>query len=81
MAIVVPQVNLFRPANNGTGKRIWFIYADTGPTMDDRYECTPSGAVKRYATYEQAQAAADRRNRTTLDTAIRELTELRATLG
>jgi hypothetical protein len=48
----------WRPANNGAGKRIWFLYRDA-PKVGDRYHLNSNGQLVRYASMQGAQRAAD----------------------
>ena len=57
----------WRPANNGSGKMIWFLIRGYGTDSDlvplrVRYHYSPAGQLVRYATVETAQAAADKLN-------------------
>lgn len=57
----------WRPANNGTGRRIWFLTRGYGTESDsvplaDRYHYNAAGHAIRYASVETAQAAADKLN-------------------
>jgi hypothetical protein len=57
----------WRPANNGTGKRIWFLLRDGCETdqsipLADRYHYGRNGNLVRYASQATAQRAADRLN-------------------
>lgn len=47
---------LWQAANNGTGKRIWFIHLDGVPAEDSR------GRYRRFATQEAATLAAEELN-------------------
>ena len=52
----------WQPANNGTGKRIWFLYR-YADNIRDRYRYAKDGwRLVRYASFEAAQRAADRLN-------------------
>jgi hypothetical protein len=62
-----PQLPPWRPANNGSGKRIWFLcrysgWDDESVPLADRYRFGANGTLIRYASYESAQRAADRLN-------------------
>jgi hypothetical protein len=54
-------VGRWRPANNGTGKRIWFVYRDH-PEVSERYRWSSNGRLIRYGSMQAAQRAADRLN-------------------
>ena len=63
-----PPLPAWRPANNGSGKRIWFLtrYSgndDTSVPLADRYHYGANGNLVRYASYEAAQRAADKLNK------------------
>lgn len=51
----------WHPANNGAGKRIWFLYRDAD-AVSDRYHYASNGRLVRYATHESAKRAAERLN-------------------
>jgi hypothetical protein len=51
----------WRPANNGTGARIWFIYREV-PAVHDRYGWDKRGRLRRFATYQAAERAATKAN-------------------
>jgi hypothetical protein len=54
------------PGVNGTSKRPWFLirgHSDLVP-LRSRYHTGPSGKLVRFASYETAQRAADRLNKT-----------------
>lgn len=51
----------WRPANNGTGKRIWFLYREH-PELLKRYQWSKNDRLIRYASMKTAQRAADRLN-------------------
>lgn len=53
----------WQPANNGTGKRIWFLYRDDITPIEDRYHHSANGALIRYASMANAQKAADKLNK------------------
>jgi hypothetical protein len=55
------------PANNGAGKRIWFLARGHGAEFDRvpveaRYHCGADGSLVRYASMASAQRAADTLN-------------------
>lgn len=57
----------WRPANNGAGKRTWFLVRGYGSESDripisERYYYNKRDDLIRYATMESAQKAADRLN-------------------
>lgn len=55
----------WRPANNGTGKRIWFLVRGDGDPrvpLKDRYHFGAGGNLVRYASVDSAQRAADKLN-------------------
>jgi hypothetical protein len=59
--VITPHTEVataWRPANNGAGRRIWFVYRDA-PKVEDRYHLSGSGQLVRYASIESAQRAAD----------------------
>lgn len=58
----------WEPANNGTGKRIWFLIRGRGLESDrvpinDRYHTDVKGDLIRYKSSETAQKAADKLNK------------------
>jgi hypothetical protein len=54
----------WQPANNGAGKRRWFlIREDENLPVSERYYYDAGGKLARYASCEAAQAAADKLNR------------------
>lgn len=55
----------WRPANNGTGKRMWFlIAADESLPVAERYLFDRRGRLIRYSSYAGAARAAERRRTT-----------------
>jgi hypothetical protein len=73
-APVAAELPAWRPANNGTSARRWFLcrYSgndDMSVPLEDRYRFNASGCLVRYGSYEAAQRAADKLN-------ARELTEV-----
>lgn len=54
---------MWRPANNGSGKRIWFLVRGESVPLDQRYYYGKDERLVRYASMENAQRAADRLNR------------------
>lgn len=54
---------LWRPANNGVGKRIWFLVRGHTVPLDERYHYGKDGRLVRYASMANAQRAADRLNK------------------
>ena len=53
----------WRPANNGTGKRMWFlIREDQSVPVSERYHYGKNGRLVRFASMGNAQRAADRLN-------------------
>jgi len=53
----------WQPANNGAGKRIWFLYREgESLSYDQRYHYATDGRLVRYASYDSAKRAADRLN-------------------
>jgi len=52
------------PGSNGAGKRRWFLWRTNAETGKTEHHDTRSGLLVRYASYEAAQKAADRLNRT-----------------
>lgn len=61
MVTAALSVGPWRPANNGIGKRIWFLHRDAAE-ISDRYYWDSRGYLIRYATYETATKAAERLN-------------------
>jgi hypothetical protein len=62
-----PALPEWTPANNGAGKRSWFLIRGRGLVADripvaDRYRFNSKGDLIRYASYESAQRAADTLN-------------------
>jgi hypothetical protein len=55
------MTSLWRPANNGTGRRIWFLYRDH-PEVHERCHWSRNGRLIRYASAASAQRAANRLN-------------------
>jgi hypothetical protein len=58
----------WRPANNGTGKRIWFLcrysgHDDQRVPLEDRYHYSSNGVLVRYSSFEAAQRAASKLNK------------------
>ena len=54
------QRMLWRPANHGTGERIWFLVRAESVPIENRYYTGADDQLIRYASYETArQAAAD----------------------
>ena len=58
----------WQPANNGTGKRIWFLTryphgGGDGIPLTDRYHYGSNGVLVRYASCESAQRAAGKLNK------------------
>lgn len=45
---------MWEPKNNGSGKRIWFLFCETGKTMEERYHYNKRGNLVRYASHETA---------------------------
>jgi hypothetical protein len=59
------QLAPWEPANNGTGKRIWFLTRrDESLPVSDRYRFTSRGQLVKYKSFETAQKAADELNAT-----------------
>lgn len=56
--VATPQ---WRAANNGTGKRIWFLIRET-PGQPAEYHYGANDRLVRYGSYEAARTAADRLN-------------------
>lgn len=58
--------NPWRPANNGTGKRMWFLIrtVETGVPVAERYHYGQDGRLVRYASMAGAQRKADELNAT-----------------
>jgi hypothetical protein len=55
----------WEPANNGTGKRIWFLTRrDESLPVADRFRFTSRGQLVKYKSFETAQKAADELNAT-----------------
>lgn len=52
----------WRPANNGAGKRPWFVVRGNGGPAADCYQWTKSGNLIRYGSCEAAMRAAARLN-------------------
>jgi hypothetical protein len=53
----------WRPANNGAGKRRWFLIRDDSSIpVRERYHFGSDGRLVRYASPESARRAADRMN-------------------
>jgi hypothetical protein len=50
---------LWHIANNGNGKRIWFLVKGQSIPLEERFLNNAKGNLIRYATAEQAQAVAD----------------------
>jgi hypothetical protein len=56
-------MNTWRAANNGNGKRMWFlIRTDESVPVSERYHYNGRGDLIRYASYKTAQYAADNLN-------------------
>lgn len=53
----------WRPANNGTGKRIWLLIKPDSVPLAERYHNNSQGFLIRYASYATALAAAKKLNR------------------
>lgn len=53
----------WRPANNGSGKRMYFLMRDESVPIKHRYLEDGNGNLIRYARYETALKAADKLNR------------------
>lgn len=67
MITSLPKFSLWSPACNGAGKRNWFVTKREAVQGEEAYEYTASGAVKRYASHEQAQKVADKLNVEAID--------------
>jgi hypothetical protein len=50
------------PANNGGGKRMWFVMRGESVPIALRYHFDKNGRLVRYASCEAAQRAADKLN-------------------
>jgi len=66
-AAAAPELPAWRPANNGTGARPWFLcrysgHDDMSVPMEDRYRFGAADTLIRYGSYEAAQCAADKLN-------------------
>src|SRR6202034_3680800 len=66
-ATAAPELPAWRPANNGTGSRRWFLcrYSgndDMSVPLADRYHFTARGTLVRYGSCDAAQRAADKLN-------------------
>jgi hypothetical protein len=53
---------MLEPKNNGSGKRIWFLFCETGKTLEERYHCNKRGYLVRCGSKESAQRKADKLN-------------------
>jgi len=51
----------WHPANNGAGKRIWFVSRDA-KEIRDRYHFSTNGRLIRYGSHTSALAVAERLN-------------------
>lgn len=61
-ALTGPQLPPWQAANNGAGKRIWFLYRGDRVPFRHRYHCNARGDLIRYATFQSATAAAGQLN-------------------
>ena len=64
----IGKLPAWRPANNGSGKRIWFLtrysgHDDMRVPLEDRYHYGATGNLVRYISYEAAQRAAGKLNK------------------
>jgi hypothetical protein len=63
----VQSLPAWRPANDGSGKRMWFLtrysgHDDPSVPLEDRYHYGANGNLVRYASHGAAQRAADKLN-------------------
>lgn len=54
--------NAWFPANNGSGKRMWFVMRPESVPIAERYHDGRDGRLVRYVRRQTAQRAADRLN-------------------